>query len=120
MKTIIPIRAILLSFLVLSIWLAACQPAPGLKDGAGQNGIEDGVPVEVDGKTIYVDRVVSGFLCDDTWKGVIYVAEDVQVKDWQDNPDFLRDCNLVIEPSTVVYVYAHKATRFSKGCSCHE
>ena len=77
--------------------------------------------VDIRGKGIPVDKVVTGPLCNDTWNGTVYVTCDVQVYPWteEDGPLFLKDCNLKIEPDTVVYVADHNNTAYYKGCSCH-
>lgn len=75
--------------------------------------------VEIDGKVILVDKVVSGPLCNDTWHGTVFVSCDVQVLPWDEDPTFLKDCDLKIEPDTVVYVAYHNNTAYYKGCSCH-
>jgi hypothetical protein len=67
-----------------------------------------------------VDRVIQGPICNDTWNGVIYVASDVQVAAWEEEPIFLRDCDLNIEENTIVFVASHNDGQFNKGCSCHE
>lgn len=69
-----------------------------------------------------VDRVIHGPICNDTWRGIIYVACDVQVSEWDEEqgPFFLDYCDLTIEPGTIVYVAAHNDTAYFKGCSvCH-
>ena len=76
--------------------------------------------VEIEGRTISVDKVVQGMLCDDEWRGTIYVTEDIQVNPWVDEPTFLRECSLVVDPGTIVYVAAHPAEVFYRGCTCHE
>lgn len=68
---------------------------------------------------IQVDKVVEGPLCNDTWSGNIYVACNVQVYPWKENPTFLEDCELNIKPGTVVYVAYHNDTAYYNGCSCH-
>jgi len=78
------------------------------------------IEVEIKGKLREVDRVIHGPLCNDSWEGTIYVACDVQVAAWEDEPIFLRDCNLNIKENTVVYVASHNDQEFNKGCSCHE
>jgi hypothetical protein len=75
--------------------------------------------MEIGGRTIPIDRVISGPLCNDSWSGTIYVTCDVQVYSWQDDPTFLKDCNLNIAPDTVVYVAYHNDAAYYKGCSCH-
>jgi hypothetical protein len=77
------------------------------------------VEVKIGGQTIQVDKVVSGPLCNDNWSGIIYVTCDVQVYAWQENPTFLKNCNLDIAPGTVVYVAYHHDTAYYQGCSCH-
>ena len=76
-------------------------------------------PVEIGGKTVLVDRIVEGPLCNDTWSGTIYVTCNVQVYPWEGQPTFLDDCGLTIEPGTVVYVADHGDEPYYKGCSCH-
>ncbi|OGO25891.1 MAG: hypothetical protein A2136_09785 [Chloroflexi bacterium RBG_16_54_11] len=66
-----------------------------------------------------VDKVVEGPLCNDTWSGSVYVGCNVQVYPWQETPIFLKDCQLKVEPDTVVYVAYHNNTAYYNGCSCH-
>jgi hypothetical protein len=66
-----------------------------------------------------VDRVVSGPLCNDRWQGTVYVGCEVQVLEWSETPLFLKDCDLTIEPGTVVYVADHNDAAYYNGCSCH-
>ena len=66
-----------------------------------------------------VDRVIRGPICTDTWRGTVYVACDIQVREWVDDPTFFQDCDLTIEPETIVYVAAHHDAAYYKGCSCH-
>jgi hypothetical protein len=75
--------------------------------------------IEIGGKKIAVDKVVEGPLCHDTWRGTVYVTCNVQVRMWEKQPDFLKGCNLTIEPDTVVYVAAHNDAAYYNGCSCH-
>ncbi|MCX6054152.1 MAG: hypothetical protein NTZ74_04405 [Chloroflexi bacterium] len=76
--------------------------------------------VQIGQKMIEVDRVIHGPLCNDTWEGTVYVACDVQVKKWEDKPDFLEGCNLKVSSDAVVYVAAHNNTPYYKGCDeCH-
>ena len=75
--------------------------------------------MEIGGKTINVDKVVEGPLCNDTWSGTVYVTCNVQVYQWEDQPTFLKNCNLTIEPNTVVYVEYHNDSAYYNGCSCH-
>ena len=70
-------------------------------------------------KEMQVDKVVEGPLCNDHWSGTVYVTCDVQVNPWVVDPTFLKDCQLNIEPMTVVYVAYHNNTAYYNGCSCH-
>jgi hypothetical protein len=75
--------------------------------------------MDIGGRTIRVDRVVEGPLCNDAWSGTVYVTCNVQVFEWKDQPTFLRGCNLAIAPGTVIYVAAHNDAPYYNGCSCH-
>ena len=81
--------------------------------------------VEIRGKTVLVDRVVSGPVCNDHWSGVVYVGCDLQIPRWQGEGEeesealFFKDCDLRIAPDTVVYVEAHGNQPYLQGCSCH-
>jgi hypothetical protein len=77
------------------------------------------IPVQVGGKTLMVDQVVEGPLCNGEWSGTVYVACNVQVYAWADQPLFLKECNLAIKPGTVVYVADHNDSAYYNGCSCH-
>jgi hypothetical protein len=77
------------------------------------------VPMEIGGKTVTIDKVVEGPLCNDTWSGTVYVTCNVQVYQWEEQPTFLKNCNLTIEPGTIVYVAYHNDAAYYKGCSCH-
>jgi hypothetical protein len=66
-----------------------------------------------------VNKVVEGPLCNDRWSGTVYVTCNVQVYPWVEEPTFLKDCQLNIEPQTVVYVAYHNNTAYYNGCSCH-
>lgn len=76
--------------------------------------------LQIGNKEIAFDRVIHGPLCNDVWKGTIYVACDVQVAKWEDTPNFFEKCNLQIDPDAVVYVAAHNNAPYYKGCAdCH-
>jgi len=77
--------------------------------------------VQIGGRMMEVDRLVEGPLCNDAWSGMVYVGCNVQVVEWADTeyPLFLKNCNLTIEPETIVYVAAHNDTAYYNGCSCH-
>jgi len=70
-------------------------------------------------REMIVDKVVAGPLCNDRWSGTVYVTCDVQVYPWVEEPSFLEDCQLNIEPQTVVYVAYHNNSAYYNGCSCH-
>jgi len=73
------------------------------------------------GRKTLVDKVVSGPLCNDTWPARVYVTCNAKVAEWveAEAPEFLKGCDLRIEPGTVVYVAAHYDTPYFEGCSCH-
>ncbi len=75
--------------------------------------------IKIGGNTIQVNTIVEGPLCDDVWSGTVYVACNVQVYRWEKQPLFFKNCNLKIEPGTVVYVAYHNNTAYYNGCSCH-
>jgi len=81
------------------------------------------ITVEINRKMVSVDKLVDYPLCNDYWSGTIYVSCDAQVAeaelDADENPLFLKGCNLIIEANTVVFVAAHNDTAYYKGCSCH-
>lgn len=126
-------------YILLGLWtaLTACGPDPvacpnsATPSGPGWDLVEliavtpkpgpTPVPitVEIAGRQLTVDRVVSGPLCNDHWSGVVYVSCDAQVAEWEQDPLFFKGCNLEIDPGTVVYVGAHFDTAYYKGCSCH-
>jgi len=75
--------------------------------------------IEINGREMLVDQVVRGTLCTGSWSGTIYVPCQIQIYAWEENPDFLENCALSIEPGTVVYVAAHNDEPYYQGCSCH-
>jgi len=75
--------------------------------------------LQIGGRTMFFDEVVEGPLCNHTWRGNVYVTCNVQVYPWEEEPLFLENCDLSIEPGTVVYVAYHNDTAYYKGCSCH-
>jgi hypothetical protein len=75
--------------------------------------------VKIGREEMLADKVVEGPLCNDTWQGTVYVACGVQVYPWTEEPTFLKDCQLNIDPQAVVYVAYHNNTAYYKGCSCH-
>jgi hypothetical protein len=124
----------LLAVILLS--LAACEKKPACpsrtetdryfssldieaSSGSSPENPSSPVEVKINGKATVVDQVVTGPLCNDSWKGTVYVACDVQVAKWEKDPLFLKGCNLSIEPNTVVYVAYHNDAAYYNGCSCH-
>ena len=77
------------------------------------------IEVQVGRKRIIADKVVSGPLCNDEWRGTVYVACQAKVAEWSETPAFLEGCELDIEEGTVVYVAAHNNAAYYEGCSCH-
>jgi hypothetical protein len=81
------------------------------------------ITIEIGGKMRTVDKKVDYPLCNDNWRGTVYVSCDAQVaqaeSDNQENPLFFKGCKLEIEPGTVIYVAAHNDAVYYKGCSCH-
>jgi hypothetical protein len=75
--------------------------------------------VVIGGKEMQVDMLVSGPVCNDRWRGSVYVSCEAQVAPWEELPLFFEQCDLEIEPGTVVYVEAHNDTAYYQGCSCH-
>jgi hypothetical protein len=125
----------ILSIFVLPFIISACQPvAPAcpsesisylsnstsLQRQTSNYSSEPAAEViEINGQEMLVDRVVKGTLCNDSWKGTIYVPCEIQIYEWEEDPIFLQNCDLTIEPGTVVYVAAHNDAPYYKGCSCH-
>ena len=106
----------------------ACPPTSGVRPYLTSVDLEtlptpvpslSPIEVEISGNTMKVDRLVEGALCNDTWRGTIYVNCDVRVFEWEEEPFFLKGCDLNIEPGTVVYVAAHNDAAYYNGCSCH-
>ena len=123
-------------FIFISLWLAACVSDPVCPTATDvarylspldMEVLSESTPVsssspvdvEINGRLTTVDRVVTGPLCNDNWRGTVYVACDVQILQWAEEPLFLKDCNLSIEPGTVVYVASHNDAAYYNGCSCH-
>ncbi|MDO9128907.1 MAG: hypothetical protein Q7U34_03485 [Anaerolineales bacterium] len=126
--------AIILFFILSLLLLSGCQPtvpvcppATGTpeyltippEELASPLSVASPTQVVINGRTIQVDKVVEGPLCNDTWSGTVYVACNVQVYPWEEQPTFLKKCNLSIAPGTVVYVAYHHDTAYYNGCSCH-
>jgi len=128
-------KYLVLYFALGPMLLVTCQPAPVCPAPTGtphyltlseleelpfpSNPSSGPAEIEINGKMTSVDQVVTGPLCNGEWKGTVYVACDVQVFEWKEQPLFLKDCDLSIEPGTVVYVAAHNDAPYYNGCSCH-
>jgi len=94
------------------------EPPENLPTQEPGNGTSP-ISLEIAGKTIAVDKVVDGPLCNDAWNGIVYVTCNVLVYQWEEEPTFLKNCNLSIAPGTVVYVAYHNDAAYYNGCSCH-
>jgi hypothetical protein len=96
--------------------LLRTQTSPASTDPASQPS-----RVKIAGKEVAVDHVITGPVCDDIWSGKIYVGCNLKLAQWKNGskPDFFKNCNLKIEPATVVYVAAHNDAAYYNGCSCH-
>jgi hypothetical protein len=94
------------------------SPAPNATESQAEPSLAP-TRVEIAGRTVTVDQVVHGPLCDGAWSGTVYVTCDVQVLPWEEVPTFLEDCDLEIAPDTVVYVAYHGDAPYYNGCSCH-
>jgi hypothetical protein len=121
--------------IVLFVFLAACQADVCPPESVGHVSDASTFPaldteainsastmVQIGSNEIEVDRVIHGPICNDVWEGVIYVSCDVQVEEWNedDGPFFFDNCDLTVEPGTVVYVASHNNTAYYKGCAvCH-
>lgn len=127
-------RCFFVPLILAILFLAACSPqAPACPPVTGTpqylmvppealpTSVAASLPtsLEIGGKTIAVNKVVEGPLCNDTWNGIVYVTCDVQVYQWEEEPTFLKNCNLLIAPGTVVYVAYHNDVAYYNGCSCH-
>jgi hypothetical protein len=81
------------------------------------------VEIEIRNRTVSVDKIVHGFVCDDQWSGTVYVDCDVEVPDYEviseEEANFFEGCDLQIEEGAVVYVAFHNDEAYYKGCSCH-
>jgi hypothetical protein len=123
------------AIILLALGLAACQnrttvcpPATGTPERLSVSpdliptstpGSGGRMEVVINGRAMLVDKVIEGPLCNETWSGIVYVGCNVQVYPWVDQPTFLKDCDLKMEPGTVVYVAYHNNSAYYNGCSCH-
>ena len=128
--------SVILAFVVLPALQSGCKPVSSACQQAGSTrqylttppeGLSTPTPgpsptpflMEINGRTIPIDRVIDGPLCNDTWSGTVYVTCNVQVYSWVEQPTFLKNCQLDILPGTVVYVAYHNDAPYYIGCSCH-
>lgn len=94
-------------------------PAPTAVPAGPSRASAAPLEVKIGGQAVRVDQYVQGPLCNGRWQGTVYVACDVQVLPWSEHPTFLKDCDLSIDPGTVVYVAYHNDAPYYNGCSCH-
>lgn len=76
--------------------------------------------LELKGRQVEVDRVITGPVCNEHWSGTIYVTCDIQIPAWERDPFFFQDCDLEVAEGSLVYVEAHNDRVYDEGCSCHE
>jgi hypothetical protein len=100
-------------------YVSTASHLPPLTSQEFTETLPQAVSVVIGGKTVAVDRIVNGPLCNDSWSGTVYVACDLQIVEWDGKPTFLKDCAFSVEPGSTVYVAAHNDTAYYKGCSCH-
>lgn len=86
--------------------------------------LEDQTPapqqVEIKGKMLNFDHVVSGQLCNNHLEGIVYVGCEIEIYEWENASNFLDQCDFTVAPNTIIYVAAHNNTAYYKGCnSCH-
>lgn len=86
--------------------------------------LEDQTPasqqVEIKGKMLNFDQVVSGQLCNNHLEGTVYVGCDIEIYEWENTSNFLDQCDFTVAPNTIIYVASHNNSAYYKGCeSCH-
>jgi hypothetical protein len=125
--------------IALGIGLSACQPAcppdsiryispppAGVAVEASVTAPPPSQPQEIEirslfgTKSITVDEVIEGYLCDDTWRGTLYVTCNIEIPAWEEEAYFFQECDPIIEPGALIYVAAHNDKAYSQGCTCHE
>jgi hypothetical protein len=129
--------SILLSFIVLSGAACSRQSAVCATDPPnlpiesrqpqifpeGQEKITFPKEIKIRNRMIPVDRIVHGYVCDETWSGTVYVDCDIEVPDWEADEEgearFFANCDLEVDESAVIYVAYHNDEAYYKGCSCH-
>lgn len=76
--------------------------------------------VEIKGKMLDFDQVITGQLCNNHLDGTVYVGCDIEIYSWEKASNFLDGCDFSVEPGTIIYVASHNNTAYYKGCSsCH-
>jgi hypothetical protein len=129
MKTTVAVVLIVLAILIPGCGKAdpVCPPPTGTPQYLAippdqlptPSPVQGSYQVKIGKQTMLIDKLVEGPLCNDHWSGTVYVGCDVQVYSWTEEPTFLKQCQLTIEPQTVVYVAYHNNTAYYNGCSCH-
>ncbi len=124
---------VLFSLTIIILTLSACKEAGSLCS-AGEikyRSRENSFPalsnqdlnpqsIEIKGKTINFDHVVSGQLCNNQLKGTVYVGCDIELYEIDEKSLFLDGCEFSVDPGTIIYVAAHNNAAYFKGCvSCH-
>jgi len=130
MKTCLPYLMLCLA-LLLSACKAECPPErisylddvmlfPQITSSANLENDSQPTWIEIKGKEIQVDRIITGPVCNDNWSGTVYVTCDIQIAAWETDAFFFQGCDFEVDEGTVVYVEAHNNKEYNKGCSCHE
>ncbi len=92
---------------------------PPLSDAADITPESQPLLVEINGKMMPVDRIVTGPVCNENWSGIVYVGCDIQIAVWEEAPRFFKECNFNVEPGATIIVAPHNNESFYRGCSCH-
>lgn len=123
-----------LIFIVSVFGLTACQPAEPICDEDTIRYVDSALQlptlpsspqknpgeIEIKGKMISFDDIVSGPLCNNHLSGKVYITCDVEIVAWETAPNFFDGCDFFVEPGSQVYVASHDNTVYYKGCdSCH-
>ena len=76
--------------------------------------------VEIRGKPMDFDHVITGQLCNNDLKGKVYIGCDIEIYSWDTKSTFLDGCDFNVASGSTIYVAAHNNTPYYKGCdSCH-
>lgn len=85
---------------------------------ASQNGPKE---IEIKGKKILFDQVITGPLCNNHLSGKVYITCDLEIISWTVAPNFLDGCDFLVDPGSEVYVASHNNAIYYRGCnSCHK